>query len=508
MTHISYDNESKAGLTFLSWAITYIKRNITMRQRTNQCPTRSPHRLGTSPLLCLAILLFADIAAGSPGSYEHKLIVNGYDRRALIYTPADTSVPTPVLFYFHGYSGTVEDSDSRRHFQSYWPEAIIVYAEGRYPYNADQELAGWRIRFPYIHKVCGESEDLMYIDKIMNHLRHNYVIDENRIFASGHSSGAFFTLSLMELKPDLFKGFAMLGAYSRYRVATGNLDCSDTKWTSAKPLELRPSDHAKTPRSVLYMFGALDNFDYDGPDALRSYSTSCNEDSHFRNTVDELLIRNHGTVPECKRERSDYIKKTTQQVFSATSIDGAETRIWLYGGGHGWEAFPEDANQVVVDFFRNLPPRWETNIKGNSMFSAWQTALQVGVPEWDKTVFADFNGDRRTDAFERRPDGTWMIHYWRNGHFDPPQDVGSAGDTLFDNMRFADFNGDGKTDVYRRLSGGFWQINYMGSNNNHTRFGPWHDVGSAGDTAIADTRFHDFNGNGTADVIRVIKLHS
>jgi predicted esterase len=452
----------------------------------------------------LVVVLFSSSAPGAgTGSYIHSMTVNGYPRKAKIYPPPDTSVPAPVLFYFHGYSGDVEDSDTRRRFQTYFPEAVVVYAEGRYPYNSEQPEAGWRIRFPYINTVCGENEDLIYVDLIMAHLRSHYVVDENRVYASGHSSGAFFTLALMELKPDLFKGFAMLGAYSRYRVDASRVDCSDdVHWTSATPLELSPTAYAATPRPVLYMFGAYENFDYDGPDALRSYSTSCNEDSRFRNTVDQLLIRNRGTIPGCIRERNDYIKIRDRQVFAPWSANGAETQVWLYGGGHGWEDFPEDANQVVVDYFQSLPPRWEIIHKGSTTFQSWKEARSIGVAPWSNVVFADFNGDGGADVFERKTNGLWKISYLAGNSFGPWQDVGSAGDTELANMRFADFNSDGKTDVYRRLSNGQWQINYIGSNGAGTGFGAWRDVGSAGDTSLSNMVFADFNGDGKADVYR------
>ena len=427
--------------------------------------------------LLLFCLLHTAIAASAP--YYHEFTINGYDRKVKIYPPTQSVSYAPVLFYFHGYSGTAEDSDSRRQFQNLWPEAIIAYAEGRRPYNANSELAGWRIRFPYISQVCGEREDLDYIDEVISHLRSNYAIDDNQVFASGHSSGAFFTLALMELKPDLFKGFAMLGAYSRFAVDASGVDCSDdVLWTRATQLDLDPTAHAQTSRPVLYMFGVLENFDYDGPNGRRSYSSSCNDTSQFRNTVHELLIRNRSMIPDCEKERDDYIKKISRQVFTPSTANGAETHIWLYSGGHGWEDFPDDANQIAVDFLKSLPPRWEVNNKGSNTYGRWNSVLNYGVPVWSNTVFADFDSDGRADAFERQSNGVWRVIYMSDTGFLSWQEVGSAGSTALAEMRFADFNADGKTDVYRRLSDGRWQINYKGSNNSGTRFGPWVDVGA------------------------------
>ena len=73
--------------------------------------------------IALASLLAVQAFGVSGAPYYHTLVVNGFDRKAKIYVPSNVSAPSPVLFYFHGYSGTVEDSDARRQFQTYWPEA-------------------------------------------------------------------------------------------------------------------------------------------------------------------------------------------------------------------------------------------------------------------------------------------------------------------------------------------------------------------------------------------------
>lgn len=300
---------------------------------------------------------------------DYHFRVSNKNRRAKIYLPAANSKPAPVVFYFHGAGGDADGSDRGRRFQNLWQEAVIVYAEGLQYKKGDPSL-GWRIRFPYRHTVCGEEDDLIYIDSVMNHLKRSLKVDEARIFASGHSSGAFFTLSLMEIKADLFKGFALLGAYSRYKVnvKVPGFDCSDDRWTSAQPEELSKDKHAAIPRPVYYLFGALEYFDCDGPNQLRSFSSSCNERSLFRNTVDELLIRNGCEVPKCEKnghpcERTAYFKMPDKTIYYPENGCGAPVHVELYFGGHGWSECP-NASQKVIEFFKNLPPA--TNPQGTA----------------------------------------------------------------------------------------------------------------------------------------------
>ena len=41
-----------------------------------------------------------------------------------------------------------------------------------------------------------ESDDLGYIDTLISHLKTQYNIDEDKIFACGFSNGAFFSYAL------------------------------------------------------------------------------------------------------------------------------------------------------------------------------------------------------------------------------------------------------------------------------------------------------------------------
>ena len=59
------------------------------------------------------------------------LDVDGVDREAIVFAPSRrTSSKPPVLFAFHGHGGSPERMNDRAHFETLWPEAVVVYPQG------------------------------------------------------------------------------------------------------------------------------------------------------------------------------------------------------------------------------------------------------------------------------------------------------------------------------------------------------------------------------------------
>ena len=122
---------------------------------------------------------------------------------------------------------------------------MVVYAEGTsvraHGSTSDDPKRGCQLRFPYKHAL-GQTKDLTYVKRLLGQLRKRHNVDSNRIFAAGHSSGGFFTFSLIELMPYGFAKFAVVGAYSRFKVELVN--ASDAIANRAAPLGLVQNDHA------------------------------------------------------------------------------------------------------------------------------------------------------------------------------------------------------------------------------------------------------------------------
>ena len=140
-------------------------------------------------------------------------------RNARIYVPQnyDPQRPVGVLFGFHGY---LTDLSVEGHYEALWD--LEPYADDEYfitvalllPYNP--ELGGWR--YGWDHERNGlANHDVSAVYEMLETLRKNYNIDENRIYATGHSNGAGFCHTVVVNLPGVFAAVApeapVMGSY-------------------------------------------------------------------------------------------------------------------------------------------------------------------------------------------------------------------------------------------------------------------------------------------------------
>jgi hypothetical protein len=226
------------------------------------------------------------------------------------------------------------------------------------------------------------------------------------MFASGHSSGGFFTLSLMEIMP-VFRAYAIVGCYSQYQADLDVIDCSNTY--HYRPLNsgvhegVPPADH---PSPVLYMFGENDTTFASG------YSADCNAFSKCNKTLVELTSRNRAATPLCPTIGDHYMVCFDRQHFLPTSGSGVEVQFQLYHGDHSWP--PEDAqpdelgNEWVIDYFKSKYRRFTVSgflheASGLSL-GFWTTREMeytllhsINLQEWESTGYSvTGNGEMMT----------------------------------------------------------------------------------------------------------------
>jgi polyhydroxybutyrate depolymerase len=91
-------------------------------------------------------------------------------------------------------------------FQNYWPEAIVVYMQGLpTPSKIDREgkEPGWQ---HYNGQL--DNRDLKFFDQVLANVRHNYRVDDRRIYVTGFSNGGAFTYFLWANRPNVFAAVA------------------------------------------------------------------------------------------------------------------------------------------------------------------------------------------------------------------------------------------------------------------------------------------------------------
>lgn len=163
-------------------------------------------------LRLIAITLLVFISA-SPAQAQEKLVrkdwpVGDQKREALVFAPEKAKTEKmPLVFVFHGHGGTMQNASRSFHLQTLWPEAIVVYPQGLNTpgllTDKEGKRAGWQPA-----KGAQNDRDLQFFDTMLESLKKEFQVDENRIYSTGHSNGGGFTYLLWAERGDVFAAVA------------------------------------------------------------------------------------------------------------------------------------------------------------------------------------------------------------------------------------------------------------------------------------------------------------
>jgi hypothetical protein len=179
--------------------------------------------------------------------------------RTAVVWPGDGSDPTPsVVWYFHGSAegngAETSAADANLNIHITWPQAIVIYGQAtpltdhsgawRPSNDGHGSQYCWSPRHPYV-AASGVHSDVNYVQAVLDDVAEMFDYDDSEIFAAGHSSGAYFTLTLSEVMPETFRAFAAVGAYTWGK--SGEEDAVPAVVASGQRLPSRP---------VLYLMGS------------------------------------------------------------------------------------------------------------------------------------------------------------------------------------------------------------------------------------------------------------
>jgi polyhydroxybutyrate depolymerase len=144
--------------------------------------------------------------------------VGGIAREGLVYRSTAPGRPAPLVLAFHGHGGSARQAARSFRFHEHWPEAIVAYLEGlptpTRRIDPDGRLSGWQV-----YPGHQDDRDLRFVDVVLAALKVRKAVDEDRVFATGHSNGGAFTYLLWARRPEAFAAFAPSAAGSVF-VAT------------------------------------------------------------------------------------------------------------------------------------------------------------------------------------------------------------------------------------------------------------------------------------------------
>ncbi|MCI0637921.1 MAG: prolyl oligopeptidase family serine peptidase [Gemmataceae bacterium] len=239
------------------------------------------------------------LAAQAP--FSRTWDIDGVKREALVYEPTKKSADkVPLVFDFHGHGGTAKHVARTHRLHEAWPEALVVYMQGLNTpgklTDPEGKKSGWQSG-PGDQK----DRDLRFFDAVLASMKNEYPVDENRIYATGHSNGGAFTYLLWAKRGDRFAAFAPVAAAAGLYLL------------EAKP---RPLFHAASEKDPLVTF-AMQQRTLDRVKKLNG----CDD-------------RSEDWAKDCRR----YPSKT-----------GTPVVIYLHAEGH---RYPEATPALIVRFFQ------------------------------------------------------------------------------------------------------------------------------------------------------------
>ena len=291
-------------------------------------------------------------------------------RVAILWIGDNSDPHPPTIIYNDGYTSNaaIASSSPSHNFQAEWPEAVVIYTEGnRLIYYDDWNLEPGNTipffspRWPFYEDATPSQSgtpftDYAYIQELIHRVQGLYSIDDDRVYAAGHSSGAFFTMSMMERMPEFFRAFAIVGAHADY----GHQNPDDIPAIVARGRE-------NVARPVMYLMGLCENvFPWNPAD--QGCATPLGGSNIIYDTIRQLTARNGAEVPSASDTQFlidlvNYVRaqppanqfETVQ--FNPLGPGDAEVVFGAYGGTHSWA--PNNAastslraTQWVVDFFQ------------------------------------------------------------------------------------------------------------------------------------------------------------
>ena len=142
-------------------------------------------------------------------------MVDGVRREALMHVPeVRLGERMPVVFAFHGHGGNMRNAVRSFRMDEVWPEALVVCMQGLPTpgklTDPEGKKNGWQSGMD-----AQGNRDLKFFDAVFATLKAEHAVDEDRVYAMGHSNGGGFTYLLWAERGELFAAMGPSGSAAR-----------------------------------------------------------------------------------------------------------------------------------------------------------------------------------------------------------------------------------------------------------------------------------------------------
>jgi polyhydroxybutyrate depolymerase len=188
-----------------------------------------------------------------PGDYTYSVPIGGLTRMYRVHVPAkyDPAVPTPLLLSFHGGGADMEYQSTDKYYgqvaKSESDGFIVVFPNG-FSKLKSGKFATWNAGTCCAGARDEKVDDVAFVRKIVENLRHQLNVDNNRVYASGMSNGGMLTYRLACEMSDTFKAIASVAG------TDNTVTCTPQFPVSVLHIHAKNDDH------VLFTGGAGQTF--------------------------------------------------------------------------------------------------------------------------------------------------------------------------------------------------------------------------------------------------------
>ena len=292
----------------------------------------------------------ADNPVAASGKQTYSLAVDGSNRQFIVYRPEtlEAEAEVPVVFMFHGSgqsgeqfykdSGWVDKADEEG-FMVVFPTAL------KYHVFSDEKIVNGKLKtdvatyqtkwnsyelpglFDPAFPPQTAADDLAFTDAMLTFLDENYAVDNERIYATGFSNGAQFTMRLAVERSDVFAAFA----------PTSGGRIPDEVIAKIEAASQKPS-----PRPVVQVVGANDaKANYaSGVDVFTTDESAANDGDPIKDNY----ITNYLVLEQLEDEYVYEELMNSAHFTYAESTAGADNEYQLYVVGNMGHIYPNENN--------------------------------------------------------------------------------------------------------------------------------------------------------------------
>ena len=286
---------------------------------------------------------YNEFATIDDGSCVTPLIFNWdkIDREYLLYTPSNLEDNAPLVFVFHGYTGSAND------IMDYCGMNEVADENGFavcYPQGTEDQYGNNFFNVGYDFQNNPQVDDLGFIVALAEYLQETHQFSSTNTFSTGMSNGGDFSYLLACQASETFRAIAPVAGLIMQEIYN---NCSPTE-----PVPVFET-HGTDDNVSLYD-GDLNN--NDGWGAYLDIPTTIDYWVNQNNLTDVTFIE----LPDTNPNDGSIIESYTYTSASSNN------EVWLYkviGGGHDW------------------PGSWGGNMDVNISEEIWRFFNQMSLPE-------------------------------------------------------------------------------------------------------------------------------